>query len=202
MIAGVRPTRPGTRLLGYAFTLRYVPLREDVRDAGPNPNAQRQAVESVGPEDVLVVDARGERGAGTIGDIMATRVMARGAAGVVTDGGLRDSAAVTALELPVYRQVDHPGALGRIHFPLEVNVPIGCGGALVMPGDVIVGDDDGVVVLPAALAEEVAAEALVQESRETWALERVRAGESLPDVYPLPAERREDYEAWAKERGE
>jgi 2-keto-4-pentenoate hydratase/2-oxohepta-3-ene-1,7-dioic acid hydratase in catechol pathway/regulator of RNase E activity RraA len=202
VIAGVRPTRPGTRLLGYAFTLRNVPLREDVRDAGPDPNAQRRAVESIGPQDVLVIDARGERGAGTIGDIMATRVMTRGAAGVVTDGGLRDSAAVAALGLPVYRLLDHPAALGRIHFPLETNVPIGCGGALVMPGDVIVGDDDGVVVVPAALAEQVAAEALAQESREAWALERVQAGESIADVYPLPPQRREEYEAWQTGRGE
>ncbi|HLW95493.1 MAG TPA: fumarylacetoacetate hydrolase family protein [Solirubrobacteraceae bacterium] len=199
VIAGVRPTRPGTRLLGYAFTLRYVPLREDIRDAGPKPNAQRQAVDSVRADDVLVIDARGERGAGTIGDIMATRVMTRGGAGVVTDGGLRDSATVAGLELPVYRCVDHPAALGGVHFPLESNTPIACGGALVMPGDVIVGDDDGVVVLPAALAEEVAAEALAQESREAWALERIHAGESLEDVYPLPPGRAAEYETWAKE---
>jgi 2-keto-4-pentenoate hydratase/2-oxohepta-3-ene-1,7-dioic acid hydratase in catechol pathway/regulator of RNase E activity RraA len=199
VIAGVRPTRTGTRLLGYAFTLRYLPLREDARDAGPKPNAQRQAVESVGPDDVLVIDARGDRRSGTIGDIMATRAMMRGAAGVVTDGGLRDSAAVAALELPVYRALDHPAAIGGVHFPLESKTPIACGGALVMPGDVIVGDDDGVVVVPAALAEQVAVEALEQESREAWALERVHAGESLEAVYPLPPERAAEYEAWARE---
>jgi regulator of RNase E activity RraA len=125
--------------------------------------------------------------------------MTRGAAGVVTDGGLRDSAAVAALELPVYRAIDHPAALGGVHFPLEAKTPIACGGALVMPGDVIVGDDDGVVVLPAALAEQVAAEALAQESREAWALERIHAGEALEDVYPLPSERVAEYEAWIKQ---
>jgi 5-oxopent-3-ene-1,2,5-tricarboxylate decarboxylase / 2-hydroxyhepta-2,4-diene-1,7-dioate isomerase len=197
VIAGVRPTRPGTRLLGYAYTLRYVPLREDVRDAdAAELNAQKRAVESIGPDEVLVIDARREPNAGTIGDILVARALARGATGIVTDGGLRDIAAVARLEIPTYYQAPHPAVLGRLHFPLESNVPIGCGGALVMPGDVIVGDDDGVVVVPAALAEQVAHDAVAQESREAWALERVKAGESVRSVYPLAERRREEYEAW------
>jgi 5-oxopent-3-ene-1,2,5-tricarboxylate decarboxylase/2-hydroxyhepta-2,4-diene-1,7-dioate isomerase len=197
VIAGVRPTRPGTRLLGYAYTLRYVPLREDVRDAdAAELNAQKRAVESIGPDEVLVIDARREPHAGTIGDILAARALARGATGIVTDGGLRDVAAVARLEIPTYYQAAHPAVLGRLHLPLESNVPIGCGGALVMPGDLIVGDDDGVVVVPAALAEQVAHDALAQESREAWALERVKAGESVRGLYPLSEARYAEYEAW------
>ena len=199
-IAGLHPTRPDLRLLGYAYTLRYVPLREDVRDAESSElNAQKRAIESIGPGEVLVIDARGEAGAGTIGDILAARAMVRGASGIVTDGGVRDLAAVSRLDIPTYYQAAHPSVLGRLHFPLEGNVPVACGGALVMPGDVIVGDGDGVLVLPAALAEQVAIDALAQESRETWALERVQAGESVRDIYPLSEARRADYEAWAKD---
>jgi len=194
---GLRPTRPDLRLLGYAYTLRYVPLREDVRDADTAElNAQKRAVESIGPEDVLVIDARREPGAGTIGDILAARVLARGATGIVTDGGLRDSPAFEHLEIPAYFQAPHAAVLGLVHYPLESNVPVACGGTLVLPGDVIVGDAEGVLVLPAALAEEVAADALEQERQEAWALERVQAGESTRGVYPLSEERRAEYEAW------
>jgi 2-keto-4-pentenoate hydratase/2-oxohepta-3-ene-1,7-dioic acid hydratase in catechol pathway/regulator of RNase E activity RraA len=197
-IEGLQPTRPDLRLLGYAYTLRYVPLREDVRDAESGElNAQKRAIESIGPEEVLVIDARREPNAGTIGDILAARALARGAAGIVTDGGLRDSGTMALLEIPAYYQAAHPSVLGRLHFPLETNVPIACGGALVMPGDVIVGDRDGVLVLPAALAEQVALDALAQESREAWALERVQAGESVRGVYPLSEARRDEFEAWA-----
>jgi len=199
-IAGLHPTRPDLRLVGYAYTLRYVPLREDVRDAESSElNAQKRAIESIGPDEVLVIDARGEAGAGTIGDILAARAMVRGASGIVTDGGVRDLAAVSRLEIPTYYKAPHPSVLGRLHLPLEANVPVACGGALVMPGDVIVGDEDGVLVLPVALAEQVAIDALAQESRETWALERVHAGESVRDIYPLSESRREEYEAWARD---
>jgi 2-keto-4-pentenoate hydratase/2-oxohepta-3-ene-1,7-dioic acid hydratase in catechol pathway/regulator of RNase E activity RraA len=200
-IRGVRPTRPDLRLLGYAYTLRYLPLREDVRDADRAPlNAQKQAVESVGPDDVLVIDAREDPGAGTIGDILAARALVRGATGIVTDGGLRDSHAVAALEIPAYYKAPHPAPLGLIHYPLEANVPIACGGTLVQPGDVVVGDADGVVVLPAALAEEVAHDALEHEEQETWAFERVQAGESIAGIFPVSDARRPEYEAWRAAR--
>jgi 5-oxopent-3-ene-1,2,5-tricarboxylate decarboxylase / 2-hydroxyhepta-2,4-diene-1,7-dioate isomerase len=194
---GLRATRPDMRLLGYAHTLRYVPLREDVRDADTAElNAQRRAVESIGPEEVLVIDAREDAGAGTIGDIYAARALARGAAGIVTDGGLRDSPGVSALDIPTYYREPHAAVLGLIHYPLETNVPVACAGTLVMPGDVLVGDAEGVVVVPAALAEEVGADALEQERREAWALERVKAGESIRGLYPLSEARRAEYEAW------
>ena len=200
-LQGLRPTRPDLRLLGYAYTLRYVPLREDVRDGDTAElNAQKRAIESIGPEEVLVIDARQDPGAGTIGDILAARALARGATGIVTDGGLRDSQAVARLDIPTYYQTPHAAVLGLIHYPLETNVPIACGGTLVVPGDVIVGDAEGVLVVPAALAEEIAHDAVEQEEREAWALERVRAGESIRDVYPVSNERLPEYLAWREAR--
>jgi 2-keto-4-pentenoate hydratase/2-oxohepta-3-ene-1,7-dioic acid hydratase in catechol pathway/regulator of RNase E activity RraA len=202
-VRGLRSTRPDLRLFGYAKTLRYVPLREDVRDADTAElNAQKSAIEAIGPGEVLVIDARGEAGAGTIGDILAARALARGATGIVTDGGARDSPALAGLEIPTYFQAPHAAVLGLVHYPLESNVPIACGGVLVMPGDVIVGDAEGVLVVPAALAEEVARDALEQERREAWALERVDAGESVRGVYPIGPERTAEYEAWRAARVE
>jgi 2-keto-4-pentenoate hydratase/2-oxohepta-3-ene-1,7-dioic acid hydratase in catechol pathway/regulator of RNase E activity RraA len=200
-MAGLRPTRPDMRLLGYARTLRYVPLREDIRDADTAElNAQKRAVESIGPEEVLVMDARRDAGAGTIGDILAARALARGASGIVTDGGIRDSPALAELDIPTYYQAPHAAVLGLIHFPLETDVPVACGGTLVMPGDVIVGDAEGVLVIPAAMAEEVALDSLAQERREEWALERVQAGESIRGVYPLSDARRPEFEQWLEAR--
>jgi 5-oxopent-3-ene-1,2,5-tricarboxylate decarboxylase / 2-hydroxyhepta-2,4-diene-1,7-dioate isomerase len=200
-LRGLRPTRPDLRLLGYAHTLRYVPLREDVRDADTAElNAQKAAIEALGSDEVLVIDAREDPGAGTIGDILAARALARGATGIVTDGGLRDSLAVAALEIPTYFRAPHAAVLGLVHHPLESNVPIACGGTLVMPGDIIVGDAEGVIVLPAAMAEDVARAALEQEEREAWALERVQAGESIRGVFPLSAARHGEFEAWRAAR--
>lgn len=196
-VRGLRPTRPGMRMLGYAHTLRYVPLREDILKADrAELNAQKRAVETIGPGEVLVMDAREQPFAGTIGDILAARVLARGGTGIVTDGGMRDSPAVAQLEIPAWYQGPHAATLGLIHYPLEVNVPIACGGTFVVPGDVMVGDAEGVIVLPAALAERVAHDAVEQESRESFALERVQAGESIRGIYPLSDARRADYEAW------
>jgi len=200
-MAGLRPTRPDLRLFGYAYTLRYVPLREDFRDADTAElNAQKRAVESIGPDEVLVIDARGEPGAGTIGDILAARALARGASGIVTDGGMRDTPAVAELDIPAYYLAPHAAVLGLLHHPLETNVPIACGGTLVVPGDVLVGDAEGVLVVPAALAEEVARDALEQEQREAWALERVKSGESIRGIYPLTEARRAEFEQWRKEQ--
>jgi 2-keto-4-pentenoate hydratase/2-oxohepta-3-ene-1,7-dioic acid hydratase in catechol pathway/regulator of RNase E activity RraA len=202
-LGGLKPTRPDLRLLGYAHTLRYVAMREDVVAADTAPlNAQKATIESLAPDEVLVIEARGERNAGTIGDILAMRALQRGATGIVTDGGVRDSPSFGALDLPTYFQAPHAAVLGVKHFPLEDNVPVTCGGVLVMPGDVMVGDAEGVLVVPAALAEEVASDALEQEQREAWALERVTDGESVRDVYPISPDRMAEYEAWRLERDE
>lgn len=196
-MGGLRPTRPDLRLVGYAYTLRYVALREDLAAADTAElNAQKRAVETIGPDDVLVIEARGEEGAGTIGDILSVRALRRGAAGIVTDGGLRDSPAVSGLDLPVYHRSVHAAVLGLLHHPLDTGLPVTCAGVCVMPGDVIVGDAEGVLVVPAALAEEVARDAVEQEAREAWALERVDSGESIRGVFPLSASREADFEAW------
>jgi 5-oxopent-3-ene-1,2,5-tricarboxylate decarboxylase / 2-hydroxyhepta-2,4-diene-1,7-dioate isomerase len=200
-LTGLRPTRGDLHMVGYAHTLRYVALREDVRDARKGAeDAQKVAIETVSPGDVLIMEARGEAGAGTIGDILAARVLARGGAGIVTDGGVRDSPGVAELAIPTYFQAPNAASLWLKHIPLEIDVPITCAGTLVMPGDVVVGDAEGVVVLPAALAEEIAQTALAQEDREAWALERVQAGESIRGVYPIADDRRADYERWRATR--
>jgi 5-oxopent-3-ene-1,2,5-tricarboxylate decarboxylase/2-hydroxyhepta-2,4-diene-1,7-dioate isomerase len=200
-LTGLRPARPDLRMLGYAHTLRYGAAREDIRAAASGEDAQKRAIEATAPGDVLVIEARGELGAGTIGDILAARLVARGGAGIVTDGGVRDSPGVAALDVPTYYRGANAASLWLCHQPLDVDVPVTCAGVLVMPGDVIVGDAEGVVVVPAAMAEQVARDAFGQEDREAFALERVQAGDSIRGVYPLSEERRAEYERWGSQLG-
>lgn len=195
-IDGVRPLTPGQKLVGTAKTLRFIPARPDLfARFGGGFNAQKRAFDTVLPGEVIVIEARGERDAGTIGDVLALRALTRGAAGVVTDGGVRDSATVAGLGLPVFTQGPHPAVLGRKHVPWEVDVTIACGGAAVQPGDIIVGDDDGVIVIPPALADEVADEALEQERADSWVAEQVRAGASVDGLFPMNAQWRSRFEA-------
>ena len=184
----LHPTRPDGRVVGFARTLRFLPLREDVfaRRAGGF-NAQKQAVEAIGPGDVLVISARGERNAGTIGDILARRAELRGAAGIVTDGAIRDAPVIAALGLPVFSASRHPAPLGRHHVPWEVDVAIDCAGALVEPGDVIVGDGDGVVVLPPDHVAAVVTAAIVAGARGALHPRAGRAGRV--GRRPVPDER-------------
>jgi 5-oxopent-3-ene-1,2,5-tricarboxylate decarboxylase / 2-hydroxyhepta-2,4-diene-1,7-dioate isomerase len=198
-IEGVRPTRPDRSMVGLARTLRYLPLREDVlAERGGGMNAQKRAVEELAPGEVLVIEARGEHGAGTIGDILALRALRRGAAGIVTDGGLRDSPAFAELDLPVYYAVPHAAVLARRHVPLDAGVPVACGNVLVMPGDVVVGDAAGVVVVPARLAAEIARDAVEQEHEERFIYQAVDAGAGIEGLFPLGPERRAEYEAWRR----
>jgi 5-oxopent-3-ene-1,2,5-tricarboxylate decarboxylase/2-hydroxyhepta-2,4-diene-1,7-dioate isomerase len=200
-LTGLRPTRPDLRMVGYARTLRYVAIRADVREAmRGSEDAQKRAIESVSPGDVLIMEARNETGAGTIGDILAARVLARGGTGIVTDGGVRDTPGVTELAIPAYYRIANGASLWNAHIPLDVEVPITCSGVLVMPGDVVVGDAEGAVILPAAMAEEIAHAAYEVEQRESFALERVKAGESFRGLFPLSAERQPDYERWRSQR--
>ena len=194
---GLSSTRPERRLVGFARTVSYLPRREDLfaaRSAGMN--AQKRAVESIRPGEVLVIGARGEPNAGTIGDILVLRALMRGAAGIVTDGALRDSAAIAALDIPTYSIAHHPAVLGRHHVPWETDVAVACAGVLVVPGDLLVGDADGVVVLPDDLVVEIVAAALEQEREERFVAERVRAGSSIVGLYPLDEDGRRQYEAW------
>jgi regulator of RNase E activity RraA len=200
-LSGLRPAKVGQQMVGYAHTLRYVPMREDLQARlGAGQNAQRRAIESLEPDEVLVMEARGEADAGTIGDIFTLRAHRLGAAGVGTDGALRDTPAIRTIDLPVYHRSSHAATWGRLHLPLEHQVPIACAGVTVMPGDILVGDDEGVVVVPAALAVEVAADAVEQELEEAWALERVGAGESTVGVFPISSDRRPEFEAWRARR--
>jgi 2-keto-4-pentenoate hydratase/2-oxohepta-3-ene-1,7-dioic acid hydratase in catechol pathway/regulator of RNase E activity RraA len=194
-IDGVHTTKPGTKLVGRARTLRFVPHRPDLfaNHAGGF-NAQKRAFDGLRPGDVLVIEARGVTETGSVGDILALRAQVRGAAGIVTDGGVRDLAAVTALDIPAYHAGGHPAVLGRRHVPWDTDLTIACGGAVVQPGDVIVGDDDGVLAIPPFLVEEVADAALAQEAEEAWITARIAQGASLDGLYPMDATWRARYE--------
>jgi 5-oxopent-3-ene-1,2,5-tricarboxylate decarboxylase / 2-hydroxyhepta-2,4-diene-1,7-dioate isomerase len=194
-IDGVAPLVAGRRLVGTARTLRYLPVRPDLfarKAAGLN--AQKQVIDTLRPGEVLVMDARRDPTAGTLGDILALRAQVRGAAGVITDGAVRDAAAIAALELPVFSAGTHPSVLGRRHVPWESDVAIACGGTTVEPGDVIVADDDGAVVIPPGLVEEVLAATERQEREETWIAARVAEGAGLDQLYPLAGRWRERYD--------
>lgn len=199
----VLPLRPDLRLVGYAFTLRYIPMREDLERTGDfdnRTNQQRVAVESVGPDDVLVIDARGDTRAATLGNILATRIMRRGAAGIVTDGAFRDTPAIRAMDLPTYARGQSPHVSNQVHHPLDINVPIGCGGIAVLPGDLVVGDAEGVIVMPISLAEDVLRSAAEQEQREEFILGKIDSGSSILGVYPPDERTLREYEQWLSAR--
>ena len=204
-IQGVRPLAAyGENMVGPAFTLRNIPSREDidVMSVFANPaHPQRWAVENAPAGKVLVVDCRGDARAASGGEILATRLMVRGAAGMVSDGGVRDAAAIGKLPIPVFCAGPSAPLNLAVHHAVDVDVPIACGGVPVYPGDMIVGDGDGVVVIPAHLAEEVARDAAEQELLETFLLTRIQGGARLPDTYPPNEETRAAYAAWLKNRG-
>ncbi len=194
-IDGVHALPGAGKLVGVARTLRYVPHRPDLfASHGGGQNAQKRLFDAVEPGEVIVIEARGLATSGTLGDILALRAHARDAAGIVTDGGVRDHDAVAAVGLPVFAAGAHPAVLGRLHVPWEHDVAVACGGATVVPGDVIVGDTDGVVVIPAALVEEVVEAALAQEAEDAWIAERVAEGAALDGLFPMNREWRERYE--------
>jgi 5-oxopent-3-ene-1,2,5-tricarboxylate decarboxylase/2-hydroxyhepta-2,4-diene-1,7-dioate isomerase len=193
-VDGVRPLHPEAKLVGTARTLRFVPNREDLfASHGGGFNAQKRVFDAVGEGEVVVIEARGEAGSGTLGDILAIRAHARGAAGIVTDGGVRDAAAVAAVGIPVYSSGAHPAVLGRKHVPWEGDVTVACGGTTVQPGDIIVGDADGVVVIPPAMAEEIVDAALAQEDEDAWIADRVAEGHPVDGLFPMNAQWRAKY---------
>ncbi|UZX04909.1 fumarylacetoacetate hydrolase family protein [Arthrobacter sp. CDRTa11] len=199
-IDGLTATRPEKRVVGLARTLRYVPNREDLfKIHGGGFNAQKKAIDSVNEGEILVMEARGEKGTGTIGDILALRAQVRGAAAIITDGGVRDFSAVAAMEMPTYYSNPHPAVLGRRHIPWDTDITIACGGTTVQPGDIIVADSDGILVIPPVLAEEVADESIVQEREETFIAEMVEQGHSVDGLYPMNAAWRRKYEEWERE---
>ncbi|WP_137825146.1 fumarylacetoacetate hydrolase family protein [Brevibacterium sp. 2SA] len=200
VIDGVRPLKPGTTLVGVAKTLRFVPNREDLfKSHGGGYNAQKRAFDSLKPGEVIVIEARGESGSGTLGDILALRAKSLGAAGVVTDGGVRDAAEVAGI-LPVFATAKNPAVLGRKHVPWESDVAVACGNATVLPGDVIVGDDDGVIVIPRDLAEEVVDAALEKETEDGWVADQVAAGNPVDGLFPPTGEWKAKFEEWKSSR--
>lgn len=201
-LTGIYPLRPDLRMVGYALTLRFIPTREDLVDTlyDNTVNVQRLAVEAVQPDDVVVVDARGDVRAASFGHILGTRIMVRGAAGFVTDGALRDTPGFKELELASYIRAPHATTSFVVHHPIEMNVPIGCAGVAVLPGDVMVGDGEGVVAIPAHVAEEVAHDTYEQELQEIFFQQRVAQGESILGVYPPDEATMAAYQVWRQEQ--
>jgi regulator of RNase E activity RraA len=192
-------------MVGIAYTLRYIPAREDLNpitvfDDPRHP--QRKAVESCPPGAVMVIDSRGDARAASAGSILVRRLMMRGCAGIVTDGGFRDSAEIATLEMPAFHSRPSAPTNLTLHQAIDINVPIGCGDAPVFPGDVIVGDADGVIVIPAAIAGSVADEATQMTVYEDFVVDMVAAGHTIIGLYPMtdPAIRSK-FEAWRKEKG-
>ncbi|MGO8800255.1 MAG: ribonuclease activity regulator RraA [Roseiarcus sp.] len=195
---GPRPLRQGQpRLVGPAFTLRFIPAREDLAtpDAWSSPRSTRAAIEAMPEGSLVVAGAMGVADAGIFGDILCARIARRGVAGLITDGVLRDIAGVRATGLPVWAQgtAAPPSVAGMIFCGWQE--PIGCGGVAIFPNDLIVADEDGAVVIPAAYIEQVAAAGPEQERLEEWILSEVAKGVALPGLYPPDAATRARYEA-------
>lgn len=195
-IDGVRPLPGAGKIVGVARTLRFVPNREDLFERlGGGYNAQKRAFDALEPGDVMVIEARGDSHAGTLGDVLATRAKATGAAGVITDGAVRDADAVAGIGIPVYAAGAHPAVLGRRHVAFDMGLTISCGGATIQPGDVIVADSDGAIVIPPGLVDEVVAAVLSKEREDAWVAARVGEGHPLEGLFPMNAEWRARYEA-------
>lgn len=204
VIQDVHPLKSkGRNMVGPAFTLRYMPAREDrnqlIEFRNPE-HPQRHAVETCPPGHVLVMDSRKSATAASAGDILVNRLMVRGVAGVVTDGGFRDAMNIGELEIPAYHS--RPASLTNLttNEAIDINVPIGCGDAPVFPGDILVGDDDSVIVIPAHIAEEIAIEATEMTMYEDFVLSKVKSGASIIGLYPATDEANLiEFEKWRAE---
>jgi regulator of RNase E activity RraA len=203
-LRGTKPLRSGQkRVVGEAFTLRFVPAREDLAtpESWNSPISTRAAIEAMPAGCVAVVDAMGVTDAGIFGDILCARMKMRGVAALVTDGVLRDIAGVLATDLPVWCQgAAAPPSVAGLTFA-NWQQPIGCGGVAVFPNDVIVVDDDGAVVIPQALVNEIVEVAIEQENFEAWIIGEVQAGAALPGLYPANTENKARYEAFKNDVG-
>ncbi|MBN9669619.1 ribonuclease activity regulator RraA [Roseibium aggregatum] len=203
VIQGVHPVaRKGKNMVGPAFTLRYMPAREDRNQLSEfrNPeHPQRVAIETCPEGHVLVMDSRKSATAASAGDILITRLMMRGGGGVVTDGGFRDAATIGDLDIPAYHTRPSSPTNLTTNEAIELNCPIGCGDAPVFPGDIIVGDDDCVIVIPAHIADEVADEAIEMTAYEDFVVERVKQGESIIGLYPCTKDaHQKNFQEWRR----
>jgi len=206
MIQDVHPLNPALgNMVGEAFTLRYIPAREDLNPISvfTDPShPQRKAVEDCPPGAVMVIDSRREPRAASAGSILVLRMMVRGCAGIVTDGGFRDAPEIARLAMPAYHNRPSAPTNLTLHQAVDINVPIGCGEAPVWPGDVIVGDGEGVVVIPAGIADEIAVEAFEMTAFEDFVTEQVLAGRSIVGLYPATDPKTTtDFQAWRKAKG-
>ncbi len=197
--------RPSKQMVGQAYTLRYIPAREDLNPINvfeDHKHPQRKAVEECPPGSVLVIDSRKNPRAASAGSILITRLMVRGAAGVVTDGGFRDSPEIASLDFPSYHNRPSAPTNLVLHQAVDINVPIGCGDVPVFPGDIVVGDGDGVVVIPLKLVDEIVGEGLEMTAYEEFVLQEVRKGRSIQGLYPATDEQaRIDFASWRKHKG-
>ena len=203
VVQDVRPVaRKGKNMVGPAFTLRYMPAREDRNQLAEfrNPkHPQRHAIETCPPGHVLVMDSRGKAEAASAGDILITRLMVRGGAGVVTDGGFRDAMVIGELDIPAYHKRPSSPTNLTIHEAIEINCPIGCGDAPVFPNDIVVGDDDSVIIIPEHLAEQIAEEAIQMTAYEDFVVGQVKAGETIIGLYPATNDAiLQKFEEWRK----
>jgi regulator of RNase E activity RraA len=204
-IQGIHRINPGgPSMVGPAYTLRYIPAREDLDHLGvfeDRGHPQRKAIEDCPPGSVFVIDSRRNASAASAGGILVTRLWKRGAAGIVTDGGFRDSPEIARLPFPAYHAA--PAAPTNLikHHAVELDVPVGCGEVPVYPGDILVGDDEGVAVIPRHIADAVAAEAFEQTAFEDFVQEKVQEGRSIFGLYPPGAEAREEFARWRASKG-
>ncbi|MBB3459176.1 regulator of RNase E activity RraA [Rhizobium sp. BK313] len=205
-IQDVRPLSPKkANMVGQAFTLRYIPAREDLNtlDVFRNPeHPQRAAVEKCPPGAVLVMDSRKDARAASAGSILISRLQVRGVAGVVTDGGFRDSPEIANLDIPAYHHRPSAPTNLTLHQAIEMNVPIGCGDVAVFPGDVLVGDNEGVIVIPAHLADEIADETVEMTAYEDFVTEEVLNGATIIGLYPATSDApKVKFAEWRKKNG-
>lgn len=202
-IQDVRPLNASlANMVGEAFTLRYIPAREDLNPLSAfqdRDHPQRVAVEQCPEGAVMVIDSRKDARAASAGSILITRLMQRGVKGIVTDGGFRDSPEIAELAIPAYHNRPSAPTNLTLHHAMDINIPIGCGDVPVFPGDVVVGDAEGVIVIPAEIADEVAEEAVQMTVFEDFVLEQVQAGKSIIGLYPATDEQTNiDFAAWRK----
>ncbi|NKG20533.1 fumarylacetoacetate hydrolase family protein [Paeniglutamicibacter terrestris] len=196
-VDGLQATKGMKKVIGTARTLRYVPNREDLfKTHGGGYNAQKRVIDDIGPGEILVMEARGEKGSGTLGDILAMRTQVRGAEAIITDGGVRDLDAVAALDIPTFHNGAHPAVLGRKHVPWDTDVAVGCGGTTIVPGDIVIADADGILVIPPHLAAEIADEVVESERQDTFVFLNVKNGNQIKGLFPMNADWKAKYNAW------
>jgi regulator of RNase E activity RraA len=198
-LAGVKPLNPRMRMVGEAATVRFVPAREDLAtfESIAKPDyPQRKAIDEIRPGQVLVLDCRGVDTAAAGGEILMSRLKARGAAGAVTDGAMRDYPSIQKLDFPVYAKGMAATAHIHEHWAVDINVPVGCAEVLVMPGDILVGDEEGVVCIPRHVADQVAQTGLEMEQLEAFVLKKIEGGAPLRGTYPPDEATRAEYEEW------